>query len=67
MQYVEKKFMKVDYNMLVQNHVYYNVLCKTNHLWGGGVMVKDLTLQCQDEKFKSSHLQPRLPFAIYVI
>jgi hypothetical protein len=28
MQYVEKKFMEVDYNMLVQNYVYYNMLCK---------------------------------------
>jgi len=28
MHYVEKKFMKVDYNMLVQNHVYYNTLSK---------------------------------------
>jgi hypothetical protein len=23
-QYVEKKFMEVDYNMLAQNHVHYN-------------------------------------------
>jgi hypothetical protein len=28
MQYVEKKFMQVDYDMLVQNHVYYNMLLK---------------------------------------
>jgi hypothetical protein len=29
-------------------------------LWGGGAMVKDLTPQCGDEEFKSSHLQPKL-------
>ncbi len=29
-------------------------------LWGGGAMVKDLTLQCGGEEFKSWHLQPRL-------
>jgi hypothetical protein len=39
--------MEVDYNMLVQNHVYYNMLSKKKiTLWGGGVMVKDLTPQC---------------------
>jgi hypothetical protein len=54
--------MEVGYNMLIKNHVYYNMLSKTNHLWGGGVMVKDLTCQCEGEKFKSSHLQPRLPW-----
>jgi hypothetical protein len=32
MQYVEKKFMKIDYNMLVQNHVYYNMLSKKSTL-----------------------------------
>jgi len=30
-QYVEKKFMDVNY-MLVQNHVHYNMLSKKNHL-----------------------------------
>jgi len=30
MQCVEKNFMKVDYNMLVQNHVYYNTLSKNS-------------------------------------
>jgi hypothetical protein len=34
MQYVEKKFMEIDYNMLVQNHVHYNMLSKTFHLMG---------------------------------
>jgi hypothetical protein len=29
-------------------------------LWGGGAMVKDLTLQCEGEEFKSPHLQSRL-------
>jgi predicted metalloenzyme YecM len=52
--------MEVNYNMLVQNHVYYNMLSKTITLWGGGVMVKDLTPQCEGEEFKSPHLQPRL-------
>jgi hypothetical protein len=64
MQYVEKKLMYVDYNMLVQNHVHYNMLSKNITLWGGGAMVKELTLQCGDEKFKSPHLQPRLPWPL---
>jgi hypothetical protein len=34
MQYLEKKIMEVDYNMLVQNHVYYNMLSKDNHFMG---------------------------------
>ncbi len=34
MQYVEKKFMKIDYNMLVQNHVHYIMLSKKNQLMG---------------------------------
>jgi hypothetical protein len=34
--------MEVDYNMLVQNHVHYNMLSKKITLWGGGAMVKDL-------------------------
>jgi hypothetical protein len=59
-QYVEKKFMEIDYNMLVHNHVNYNMLSKKIILRGGGAMVKDLTLQCGGEEFKSSHLQPRL-------
>jgi hypothetical protein len=29
---------------------------KKSPVWGGGVMVKDLTLQCGSEKFKSPHL-----------
>ncbi len=61
MQYVEKKFMEVDYNMLVQNHVYTICCPKIITLWVGGAMVKDLTPQCGNEKFKSPHLQPRLP------
>jgi hypothetical protein len=32
MQYIEKNFMEVDYNTLVQNHVYYNMLSQKNHL-----------------------------------
>jgi hypothetical protein len=54
------KKMEVDYNMLVQSHVHYNMLFKKIILWGGGAMVKDLTLQCGGEKFESPHLQPRL-------
>ncbi len=33
-------------------------------LWGGGTMVKDLTSQCEGEEFKSTHLQPRLPWLL---
>jgi hypothetical protein len=62
MQYVENKFMEVDYNMLVQNHVNYNKLSMKITLWGGGAMVKNLTFQCGSEEFKSSHLQLRLPW-----
>ncbi len=47
--------MEVDYKMLVQNHVYYKMSKKIT-LWGGGARVKNLTLQCEDEEFKSSHL-----------
>jgi len=42
MQHVEKQFMEIDYNMLFQNHVHYNMLSKKITLWGGGAMVKDL-------------------------
>jgi hypothetical protein len=55
--------MKVDYNMLVQNHVHYNMSKKIT-LWGGGVMVKDSTPQCENEEFKSLHLQSRLPWLL---
>jgi hypothetical protein len=34
--------MEVDYNMLVQNHVHYNLLFKKITLWGDGVMIKKL-------------------------
>ncbi len=34
--------MKIDYNMLVQNHVNYNMLSKKIILWGVGAMGKDL-------------------------
>jgi hypothetical protein len=57
MQYVEKTFMEVDYNMLVQNHVHYNMLSKKKKtLWGGGAMVKEFSFQCGGEEFKSPHL-----------
>jgi len=36
-QYVAKKSMEVDYNiLLVQNHVHYNYVVKKITLWGGG-------------------------------
>jgi hypothetical protein len=54
--------MEVDYNMLVQNHVFYNML--SQKIWGGGAMVKALAPQCGSEKFKSSYLQPRLPWLL---
>jgi hypothetical protein len=43
MQYVEKKFREVDYNMLVHYHVDYNYVVQKITLWGGDAMVKDLT------------------------
>jgi hypothetical protein len=53
--------MEVDYNILsIQNHVHDNYVIKKITLWGGGVMVKNLTPQCGSEEFKSPHLQPRL-------
>jgi hypothetical protein len=48
--------MQIDYNMLVQNHVHYNMLSKQITLWGGGAMVKNLILQFGGEEFKSPHL-----------
>jgi hypothetical protein len=39
--------MEIDYNMLVQNHGHYNMLFKKITLWGGGVMVKNLTLNVE--------------------
>ncbi len=50
--YVGEKFMEVDYN----------ILSKKITLWGRGAMVKDLTLQCGGEEFKSPQLQPKLPW-----
>jgi len=61
---LKKLNMEVDYNMLVQNHVYYNMLFKKNYFMGCGAMVKDLTPQCGGEEFKSPHLQPRLPWLL---
>jgi hypothetical protein len=63
-QYVEFFFMEVDYNMLIQNHVHYNMLSKKITLWGGGAMIKDLIPQCGGEEFKSPHLQPKLPWLL---
>jgi hypothetical protein len=51
-----KKFKFIYYNMLVQNHVNYNMLSKKISLWVHGAMVKNLTLQCEDEEFKVPHL-----------
>ncbi len=58
---LKNKFMKVDYNMLVQNHVHYNMLSKKITLWIGGAMVKNLAPQCEGKEFKSPHFQPKLP------
>ncbi len=33
-----------------------NMLSKKITLWGDDVMVKDLTIQCESEKFKSPYL-----------
>jgi hypothetical protein len=57
--HVEKKFIEVDYK-LIQNHVHYKYVVQENHLMGGDKMVKDLNPQCEDEEFKSPHLQPKL-------
>jgi hypothetical protein len=46
--------------MLIQNHVHYKYVVQENHLIGEGTMVKDLIPQCEDEEFKSPHLQPKL-------
>jgi hypothetical protein len=32
--HVKKKFMEVDYNMLVQNNVHYKYVVQENHLMG---------------------------------
>jgi hypothetical protein len=48
--------MEVDYKMLMQNHVNYNMLFKKITLWGGDAIVKDLTPQYEGEEFKSPHL-----------
>jgi hypothetical protein len=53
--------MKVYYNMLVQNHVNYNMLFKKITLWNGGAMVKNLIPQRGSEEFKFPHLQLKLP------
>jgi hypothetical protein len=52
--HVEKNFMNVHYKYVVQEIT----------LWGGGVKVKDLIPQCGGEEFKSTHLQPRLPWLL---
>jgi hypothetical protein len=61
---LKKKFMEVDYNMLVQNHVHYNYVVQNITSWGGGAMVKDLTPHYGSEEFKFPHLQPRLPWVL---
>ncbi len=38
-----------------------NMWSKRITFWGGGARVKDLIIQCEGEKFKFPHLQPRLP------
>jgi len=61
---VLKRETTVHSNVLVQNHVNYNMLSKKITLWGGGAMVKNFILQCRGEEFKSLHLQPRLPWLL---
>ncbi len=39
-------------------------ISKKIFLWGDGVMVKDSTSQCEGEEFKSTHLQPKLPWLL---
>jgi len=39
MQYVEKNFMEIDYNMLVQSHVHYNYVVKKYHVKGKIVLL----------------------------
>jgi hypothetical protein len=53
MQYIEKKFMKIDYNTLIQNHVYYNMLPKKSPY---GVVVQWLRTWLFNVKVKSSSL-----------
>jgi len=36
--------MKIDYNMLVQNHVHYNYVVQKYQFISGGAMVKNLIL-----------------------
>ncbi len=69
-----KQFKYIECNMLKTNSWKLIIICwfkimfiticclKKITLWGGGAMVKDLSLQCGSEKFKSPHLQPRLPW-----
>ncbi len=52
--------MKIDYNMLVQNHVHYNYVVQKIILWGGGAMINNLITQCGSEEFKTPNLQLRL-------
>jgi hypothetical protein len=54
--------MEVNYKMLMQNRVNYNMLFKKITLWDGGVIIKDLIPQCGGEELKSPHLQAKLPW-----
>ncbi len=65
MQHVEKKFMEVDYNMLVQNQCLSQYVLQK--IIPYGVVVQWLRTwipQCGGEEFKSPHLQPRLPWLL---
>ncbi len=44
-----------------------NMLSQKITLWGFGPMVKDLIPPCGNEKFKSPHLQPRLPWLLKLL
>ncbi len=54
--HVEKNFMEVHYNILVQNHVHYKYVFHEYHVMSGGAMVKDLTPKCGGEACNLGYL-----------
>jgi hypothetical protein len=53
MQYVEKTFMEIDYNMLVQNQVHYIILSQTKSPYGVVVL---LNVEVRNSSFHSYNL-----------
>jgi hypothetical protein len=51
-QFIEKKFMEIDYNMLVQNHVHYNYVVKKSLY---GVVVQWLKIWLLNMEVRSSN------------